>query len=136
MTTDPVKLAAKVARYIEKQGKPVTYEELEQRAQSKGIDSGLFETAVTFLHKRKRVEYKAKGDTIVYTVKAEPKPKEPGSHLTWVRNNYKYMDETNNANHPAFNELDFSYLFLTPEEMKQFKIEQKGGYAARRFSRD
>ena len=124
MPNDPVKLAAKIGVYIAKNA-PVSYSELATRANGHEVDPGIFLNAMAIIHRSKVIEAKNSKDDIVYVVKKKVE-KGPGSHLTWVRNNYPAMTKENSADHPAFADLDFSHLFMTPEEAEKFKAELKG----------
>ena len=105
---------------------PVSYEKLETLATTNGYTLLEFITAMEVVHKDKRVVQATKGDTIEYRpFMAKPEP-EIASHVAWCKNNYPSMDETNNGQHEAFTDMDFSFLFLTPEELDKWKAEQKG----------
>ncbi len=100
----------------------VTLMELESRATERGISLSELYDALERVHRDKRVERTVRKGDIVYKV-AKPK-KSPLSHLTWKNENYPEMDETNNAGHPAFADLDFSWMFLPPEEIELWQLKK------------
>lgn len=122
MTTDHVQLAAKIAAFIAKH-QPVTFTILAERAVMHGIDMHVFHEAMTIIHRSKKIATGQKGDDITYKITVEkPKTVEVASHITWLNDNYP---RPSNFIMP-FPEIDFSYLFLEPEEMKAYKAAMKG----------
>lgn len=119
---NPNQLAWKMLAYIEAEGRDVTYSEIEERAESKGVDLNTLDDALAVLHKFNKVHKRVKGGDIVYSPAVE-KPKDPGSHLNWIRHNYPHMDSSNNG---SGLEADYSYLFLSPEELDKYKAEVTG----------
>lgn len=98
------------------------YSTLEAHANKLGIAPGIFQTAMSLVHKSSEVYGRIKGGEIVYAPKVK-KSKEPGSHLRWLRNNYPRMDSSNDG---SGIDVDYSYLFLSPTELQDFKAELKG----------
>lgn len=101
---------------------PVTYETLEQLVRSVGHTELEFLEAMELVHKDKRVTQTTSGDTIQYRPYIAPPVKEPFKCTV----PYPPMDATNNADHEAFATLDYSYLFLSPEELDKYKAEVRG----------
>lgn len=101
---------------------PVTYETLEQLVLSVGYTELEFMEAMEAVHKDKRVVQTTTGDTIQYRPFIAPPKKEPFTCTV----PYPTMDATNNADHPAFATLDYSYLFLTPEELDKYRADLRG----------
>lgn len=101
---------------------PVTYEKLEELVLSKGYTEIQFMEAMELVHRDKRVTQTTHGDTIQYRPYIAPLVKEHFKSTV----PYPPMDSTNNADHPAFADMDFSYLFLTPEELGKYKAESRG----------
>lgn len=124
-------LQERIITYVTKVDALVSLEKLIAVSSAVGFSEGEVLAALSAIGNKLKVT--ARGDTVYYQVPPIKKP--PIDHLKWVRENYVKMDETNDANHPAFADLDYSFLFLSPEEMKQFKIEQKGGFTVRRTYR-
>jgi hypothetical protein len=117
----PTALAALIIkRIIEDAGS--TYDKLEARAVAKGISMDVFQAAMTIVHRSKLIEQSVKFGVIQYKVK-EKKIAKPFSAVEWVTVNYPKMDNTNDG---SGIDVDFSYLFLTPEEMERYKAEAKG----------
>jgi hypothetical protein len=99
----------------------VTLAQLEQRAQERAVSLSELYAALTTVHRDKRIKRGVRQGEIVYT-KATP-AKEPGSHLSFIRTHYPKMDSTNDG---SGIEADFSYLFLTPEQLVEYKAKAKG----------
>ncbi len=116
------KLAKKILIYIEKQSGDVTYTAIEERAKLRGIDPDVLDQALAKLHRFKKVEQRVIGGEIVYRPTRIKKPTF-FSHLTWVRNNYPPMDSSNDG---SGIEADYSYMFLTPEDLEKYKAERQG----------
>lgn len=120
--TDPNKLAWKMLAYIEKEDRDVTYSELEKRALLHNIDLSLLDVALGLLHKHAKVKQRVKGGDIVYcSAKEKPRPPSPG--LEWLKHNYPAMDSSNDG---SGIEADYSYLFLSPEDLDKYKAEAAG----------
>lgn len=101
---------------------PVTYEKLKSLVLGIGHTEIEFMEALESVHRDKRVVQTTVGDTIQYRPYVAPLVKEH-----FVRSvPYPSMDDTNNADHPAFADLDYSYLFLTPEELDKYRAEVNG----------
>jgi len=73
------------------------------------------------IHRDKRIARKVLKGEVVYT--PAPKPKLPGSHLSWTDKHYPPMDETNDG---SGIDADYSFLFLSPEELDKYKAEVRG----------
>jgi len=127
-------LSNRIITYILKRN-TTTLIELEGVVLSKGFTLNELYQALDTVHKDKRIDYKANASGEITYRPAIAKTPKAGTHLAWLRDNYVRMDETNNADHPAFADLNFSFLFLSPEEVKQFKIDQRGGFNAKRAYR-
>lgn len=122
-TMDVETLADLIFRRVYSDG-PFTFTELEERSKEKGIDIDLFYAAMEIVNKNRKLAIS--GQT--YKRRA-PKKENPISHTTWVRENYPEMiPGVNDASHEAFSEIDFSFLFLTPEEAKIYKEQMKYGH--------
>lgn len=125
--TDPNLFAKKILAYIEKANSDVSYTQLLDRALAKDITVDLLDRALERLHKSKKIKKRVKDNDIVYTALPKAVIKSPISYLSWVRQNYPRPGENGI---PAFvmpwPEIDMSYLFLKPEQMKVYKAEAKG----------
>lgn len=120
--TDHNLLSKKILERIAKSKAEVSYSDLEQVAVDKNIDLNIFDAAITKLHRFKKVTQRVKGEEIYYKAVPKPKRKAPGSHLTWLRNNYPYPKKFV----MPFPEIDMSWIFLTPDEMLEYKAQAKG----------
>ena len=114
-------LPERIIRYILKK-QTTTLIELEGLVVSKGYTLDQLFSALEHVHKDKRITNTANASgEITYRVAARKVSVQPG--LDWIRNNYPPMDSTNNG---SGLEADYSYLFLSPDEMKQYKADAKG----------
>jgi hypothetical protein len=105
----------------------VTYDELEGRARLKGIDLNIFEQAMEAIHRFNKIERRSSvAGQITYF---EKKEKPPDDALTrrqkWIDENYPVMDETNNGQHEIFEGVDMSYLFMKPDDAKEWWAKKK-----------
>lgn len=121
-------LAVKIVKYI--MANPgVTYDQLQARAMGKFIEMNTFEQAMDAIHRFKKIERKSNtaGD-IIYS---ENKPKPVNNSFfermaEWNKNNpYPVMDETNDAHHEIFEGVDMSYLFMKPDDAKEWWAKKK-----------
>ena len=97
---------------------PLSYTKREGIVLARGFTLDELLQALETVHKDKRVKQTVRGDDIMYSPAMAPAIKEPGSHLTWWRKHYPPMDETNDG---SGIEADYSYLFLSPEELEKYK---------------
>jgi hypothetical protein len=122
---DPVSLSTKIVAYIAK-NEGVTYEALKERARVKGIEQGVFDNAIARIHKNKKILVKNQEGVLTYglrpVVVATPSP-----HLTWCRENYPWPGKDGIPEFVMpFPEIDFSWIFLRPEELQEYKAKIKG----------
>lgn len=116
--TSSAPLHTRIIAYIEKY-QPVTYDALEARARERGYSLFDFEEAIQRVHKDKRIRVSS---ALVYTFEA-PKLPSPTPHLDWLRENYPRMTSENDG---SGIDADFSYLFLTPEQLLEYRARMKG----------
>jgi DNA-binding transcriptional ArsR family regulator len=125
--TDPNLLAVKILKRIEEAEDYVSYSSLQERAEEIGVSLDLLDNALEKLQKRKKVKMRVKGDDILYKAKPRAKLKDPFAVSTWLRDNYPYPGKNGIPEFVMpFPEIDMSYIFLTPDEMKQYKANAKG----------
>lgn len=118
---DPVVLATKIIKRISLE-RDCTYDDLEARANEKGIDTAIFLTAMTMVHRNRTVVATKAGGGIHYAIKKiEIKP--IASHLVWLRENYPPMTSENDG---SGIDVDFSWLFLKPEQLDEYKAAARG----------
>lgn len=115
-------LTDRLIAYITKKGL-VDYDTLEKKATEAGYTPLDFEQAIEAVHRGKKVQQKVFQGKLVYSLVAPKVAKGPGSHLSWVRHNYPKMDSSNDG---SGIEADFSYLFLSPEELIEYKAAASG----------
>ncbi len=113
-----IELATKIITRILTDGSS-TYDKLEARAVAKGISMDVFQAAMTIVHRSKLIEQSVKFGVIQYKPYVKPTPK-PGPQRPSY---YPEMDSTNDG---SGIEADFSYLFLSPEEMDKYRAEVAG----------
>ena len=116
-------LQTRIIAYVAASNALVSLEKLIAVSSAVGFSEGEVLAALSGIGNKLKAT--ARGDTVYYQVPPIKKP--PTDHLKWVRENYVKMDETNDANHPAFADLDYSFLFLkTKEERDAYLAEAKG----------
>lgn len=129
MTHDPVALATKIAKRIERDGS-CTVDELRARAVELEIPDGILDNALAKLSRRKTIVTKVKAGVVTYIYKEPAKAPSVLSHLQWVRDNYPRPGE---KGIPVFlmpfPEIDMSHLFLKPSEVAEMKSLLKTGRA-------
>lgn len=119
-------LASNIANRIIADG-PFTFDQLEERAISKGLDLDTFYEAMELVNKNRRLKISGKKYSR-RVVKSEP-----GSHLTWLRVNYPdVIPGVNDASHPIFDEVDYSWMFLPPDDIREYKYNKRNVYARRK----
>lgn len=126
MTTDHIQLAARIIRYIAKEG-TVSYEAIEERAATHGIPSGILDNAMVLVHRNKGVSAVKAGGTIMYAVAAPKKAVTPVSHTTWLTENYPWPGKAQVPDFVMpFPEIDMSWIVLKGEELDKYKAEARG----------
>jgi hypothetical protein len=131
--TDHRLFAKKILERIEKAEGDVTYTSLQERAIEKGIELDVLDRALEHLHRFKKVKQRVKGDEIIYRPRLKKVVKDPFAVASWVRDNYPYPTPCAakgctgicDACMP-FPEWDLSWMFLTPDEMAEYKAQAKG----------
>lgn len=98
----------------------VTLTQLEARAVERGLLLSDLYAALDKVHRDKRIKRGVKGGEVYY-IPTPPKAAAP-DHQAFVRNNYPPMTEDNDG---SGIEADFSYLFLTPEQLVEYKAAAK-----------
>lgn len=139
-------LSERIFEFIQESGS-VTDDQIFARGQSKGLTVNAIELALHRLHKHPQVKTQQKqsdeGVFLVYSIKElRIKKADPTSHITWINQNYPYKEPCGAPGCKEwcdqcmpFPEIDMSYLFMTRDEAKAFRIEQKGGFAAHNRNR-
>lgn len=118
-----MELKDRIIKYILTNG-AVSMEDIISVAKTKGFSETDVLTALTQVHKDKRVQQMADVYGNVMYKPTVAKVTAPGTHLSWVRNNYPVMTEENDG---SGIEMDLSWMFLkTREERDAFKAEAKG----------
>lgn len=128
---DPVRLAKLIIDRITEL-KTVTYDELLARANEKNIEQGVFNNAMQRVHKKKTVLVKDIKGVLTYSIKPVEVAATP-SHVEWCKANYPYpgVDGIPEFVMP-FPEWDVSYIFLTPDELEEYKEAIRGGRVYKR----
>jgi len=131
--TDANLFAKKILERIEKAEGDVSYTSLQARAEEKGISLDVLDRALEKLHKFKKVKQRVKGDDISYTDVPKAIPKDPFAVQKWANENYPYPTPCGATDCKGFckacepfPEMDLSYIFLKPQEMKEYKAKAKG----------
>lgn len=119
--TNSLALAAKLVTQIDKEAE-LSLDAIDVRANRHGIEMRVLDRALELLHKNKHIERKTKKGTVYYSIKVIKKVG-PGSHLIWLRTNYPIMTDSNNG---SGLDMDFSHLFLSPEDLDKYKAQVAG----------
>ena len=99
----------------------VTLTQLEHRATERGVLLSDLYSALDAVHRDKRIKRGVRGGEVYY--EPAPPPKAPIDHLSWLRTNYPPMTPENDG---SGIEIDLSFLFMSPEEAKEYKAAAKG----------
>jgi hypothetical protein len=102
---------------------PLSMSALEGIVLSKGFTLDDLYTALEKVHKDKRIVQSTRRGEVWYSPYIEPPTPPPQKHLEWIRTNYPPMTPDNDG---SGIEADFSYLFLSPEELEKYKAEVRG----------
>ena len=70
--------------------------------------------ALEAIHRQKDIEKRTRGDTVIYSIQ-RPRTRRTIDWRIPVED-YPLMDTSTNAEHPVFRDMDYSVLFMTPEE--------------------
>ncbi|UOF78895.1 hypothetical protein [Caudoviricetes sp.] len=131
--TDHRLLAKKIQKRIEEAEGDVPYSELEARAVELDISIDMLDAALEHLQRFKKVKQRVKGNEIIYKAKPKSVPKDPFAVSTWMRENYPWPTPCGAEGCTGlckqcepFPEMDLSWIFLKPQEMKEFKAQMKG----------
>lgn len=115
-------LAEKIVELIIKSPEGLSLDVIDARAQKHGIDMRTLDAALERIHKLRSIERSTVKGTIRYRVKQKVEPKGPASHVSWLRLNYPWPKDFV----MPFPEIDMSYLFLKPAQLKEYKAMAKG----------
>lgn len=128
---DPVHLAKLIIDRITELG-TVTYDQLLERAKEKNIEEGIFNNAIQRVHKKKTVLVKNVKGVLTYSIKPVVVETTP-SHVEWCKSNYPYPGQNGLPKFVMpFPEWDVSYIFLTPDELEEYKEAIRGGRVYKR----
>lgn len=98
----------------------LSHQDLWERAQARGLSENEFEDLMASVCRDKRIKKTVQRNAVIYLF-VPPKVKSPQSHIEWVNENYPRIEYD-----MPFPEIDMSWMFLKPAEMKAFKAEMKG----------
>jgi len=116
-------LQDRILAYITKSNGLVSLEKLVSVGGSAGFSESEILAAITGLGKKLKAV--ARGNDLYYQLAPEPKV-QPMEHLTWIRSNYPWPGKNGI---PKFvmpwPEWDLSWIFLTPEELVEYKAQAK-----------
>lgn len=125
-----MELKDRIIKYVLTQSAPVSMETIISVAKTKGFSEPEVLTALTYVHRDKRITQMADVTGHVMYKPTVQKTTEAGSHLSWVRNNYPVMTEENDG---SGIDIDLSWMFLkTKEERDEFRDKLRGYYAGQR----
>lgn len=107
--------------------KQVTYDMLIDRYSSRVESRGILDNAIVLVHKSKLITVRELKGVLIYSAKIKKQYITP-DHVTWCKNNYPYPKDFV----MPFPEWDVSYIFLNPDELKEYKEAAKGGRVYKR----
>lgn len=131
--TNHLLLAEKLVLHID-EVKTTTFDKLEARARQHGISMAVFDRAVEKLHKLPQIKRTMKLGTVHYELQAI-KPK-PGPILSseWMRDNYPWPGKNGVPEFVMpFPEWDLSWIFLTPDELEEYKNNGRQVFKRKRY---
>lgn len=117
-----MELLERIVAYVQKHY-PTSMTVLEGIVLSKGFTQDDFYSALERVHKDKRIVQTQRGGEVYYNPYIPPPVVPPPAHLEWIKSNYPPMDSTNDG---SGIEADYSFLFLSPEDLDKYKAEVKG----------
>lgn len=131
---DPIKLSALIVERITEFG-TITYDQLQARAVEKNIPQGIFDNAMQRVHKKRTILVKDIKGVLTYSMKPIVVEITP-DHVMWCKTNYPYTDSNCVDEHGnfvmAFPDWDLSWIFLTPDELEEYKEAMRGGKVYKR----
>lgn len=129
-SNDPTHLAIKIGKYIQA-SRGCSYTDIKNQAALRGIDQDTLEQALLILHRQKTIHRTVSGGDVQYLFRVPTvKPVTAVSHVEWVKGtndqgvpNYPLMTSENDG---SGIDIDFSWLFLSPEELDKYKADLRG----------
>ena len=117
-----MKLEEKIREFIHKQSEPVALQSLLKLGTARGIPTVTMLEAMRKVHRFKDIRTRNRMGTVYY----DPMPiHEVVSAPRVSRTDYPVMDETNDCHHEIFKDMDYQYLFMTPEEIRVLEYTVK-----------
>lgn len=118
-------LHERIIAYIERHH-PLTLSVLEGIVVSKGFTLDEFESALERVHRDKRIVQSTKGGDVVYSPYIAP-PVKPNTFASWSAQHYPRPGQNGIPEFVMpFPEIDMSYIFMTPEELDEYKAKLRG----------
>ena len=114
-------LKDRVIRYILRRN-TTTLLELEGVCVSKGFTIDELYATLDAVHSDKRIQYSANASGEITYRPAVTRTPSPATHLEWLRDHYPWPDQFV----MPFPEVDYSFIVLSPEEMKEYKADASG----------
>lgn len=116
-------LQARIIAYVKASNGLVSLDKLVSVAAGAGFSE--IEVLTALEHIGTKLKSTVRKGVVYYQI-PPPAKKEPGSHLIWLRENYKELGENEKADHPIFADIDFSYLLLKGDELRDYKASLRG----------
>lgn len=124
-------LSDRIIAYITSHS-PVTMETLIRVAGDKGFTEEEVLQALQAVHKDPRIRTASGHDSITYVYAPPRAPQHPMGHVEWVTAHYPWPGRDGVPPFVMpFPEWSLSWMFLTPEEMIEYKACQKGNPSLR-----
>jgi hypothetical protein len=115
-------LVERIIAYVQNHH-PLSYTQLAGVVLAKGFTELELLQALDQVHKDKRITQTVRRGEISYSPYIAPPVVPPPAHLLWIESHYPPMTPENDG---SGIEADYSYLFLTPEELEKHKAEVRG----------
>lgn len=115
-----MELSERIVSYITNHH-PIAYTTLVNVAKGKGFSEYEVVEALAKVHKNKSITTKNRKEEIWYDILIF-KPIVAPTHTLWLAKNYPWPEHFE----MPFPEIDYSHIFMTPDEAKAYKAEAKG----------
>lgn len=132
--TNHLLLVEKLVLHIDQVG-TTTFDKLEARALQHGISMAVFDRAIERLHKLPQIKRTMKLGTVHYELQAVVEKKPVTSEFGgWLRENYPWPGKNGVPEFVMpFPEWDLSWIFLTPDELEEYKNNGRRVFKRKRY---
>lgn len=113
-------LSERIIKYIENHH-PISYTSIVNVAAGKGFSESQVLQALDTVGRNKSIITKTRKDEVWYYLVTVPAPVSNPTHVSWLAKNYPRLKYE-----MPFPEIDMSFLFMKPEQAKEYKAAAKG----------